>query len=248
MKGEVVYLYAFDVANEIMIGKVREVLASKPVPFEINTNHTIPKDAPLYKPLSIELAPLTTLVGGQVIRPLIHVYEIGVISISMRVSVEIDSIDELMPLHKPILKSGSTLSQVATDICKEACESLKEVMVQVSIFTEPEAYTAFCLTDIGGKQDLTKWLAKNRNAIAELLTENKPDVLSPMQVDEVLRIKYSYTNTDLTIIDWDAAFVVDLSGYVDDVLYVLELANLQLEEYLVMDKRLDSYLTLPMRM
>ena len=89
MKGEVVFLYAFDVANEIIIGKVSEVLASKPVPFEINTDHTIPKDAPLYKPLSIELPPLTTFKTGQLIRPLIHVYEIGVISIAMRVYVEI---------------------------------------------------------------------------------------------------------------------------------------------------------------
>ena len=35
-----------------------------------------------------------------------------------------------------------------------------------------------------------------------------------------------------------AALVVDLTGYVDDVLYALELANLQLEEFRVMDQRL----------
>jgi len=44
------------------------------------------------------------------------------------------------------------------------------------------------------------------------------------------------------VIDWDAALVVDLTGYVDDVLYALELANLQLEEFRVMDQRLDKYL------
>ena len=44
------------------------------------------------------------------------------------------------------------------------------------------------------------------------------------------------------MIDWDAALVVDLTGYVDDVLYALELANLQLEEFRVMDQRLDKYL------
>ncbi len=242
MKGEVVYLYAFDVANEILIGKVSELLASKPVPFEINTDHTTPKDAPLYKPLSIELAPITTLVSGQVIRSLIHVYEIGVISIAMRIPVEFKTIDELMPYHQPVLDGGLTLSQVAGNICKEACKSLTEVMVQRSTILEPEAYTAFCITDIGPKKNLNEWIVKHGSEIAALLTENKPGILSQMQIDEVLRIKHSYAVTDLTIIDWDAAFVVDLTGYVDDVLYVLELANLQLEEYLVMDKRLDSYL------
>ena len=36
--------------------------------------------------------------------------------------------------------------------------------------------------------------------------------------------------------------VSDLGGYLDDVLYVLEVANLQLEEYRVMDRKLDRYL------
>ena len=35
MQGEVVYLYAFDVANEIDTGRIREILASQPTPFEI---------------------------------------------------------------------------------------------------------------------------------------------------------------------------------------------------------------------
>jgi hypothetical protein len=66
--------------------------------------------------------------------------------------------------------------------------------------------------------------------------------LSEEQVAEALRIQRSFENTDLVVIDWDAALVVDLSGYVDDVLYALELANLQLEEFRVMDARLDRYL------
>ena len=57
-----------------------------------------------------------------------------------------------------------------------------------------------------------------------------------------MRIQRSFEKTDLTVIDWDAALVVDLKGYVDDVLYALELANLQLEEFRIMDQRLDEYL------
>ena len=78
--------------------------------------------------------------------------------------------------------------------------------------------------------------------MAGLLTETAADQLSEAQVTEVLRIQRSFENTDLAVIDWDAALVVDLTGYVDDVLYALELANLQLEEFRVMDRRLDTYL------
>ena len=58
MKGEVVYLYAFDVANEIITPRVREILSEKPFPFEIRMDRTLPKDMPLYKPLAIEPPPL----------------------------------------------------------------------------------------------------------------------------------------------------------------------------------------------
>jgi hypothetical protein len=49
MKGEVVYLYAFDVANEIVTSRVREILSEKPFSFEIRMDRTLPKDMPLYK-------------------------------------------------------------------------------------------------------------------------------------------------------------------------------------------------------
>src|SRR5208337_4650389 len=90
--------------------------------------------------------------------------------------------------------------------------------------------------------DANAWLVDNRRAVAGLLTETTPDKLSEAQVNEVLRIQRSFENTDLAVIDWDAALVVDLAGYTDDVLYALELANLQLEEFRVMDSRLDQYL------
>jgi hypothetical protein len=48
MKGEVVYLYAFDVANEIITPRVEEILSEKPFPFEIRMDRTLPKDMPLY--------------------------------------------------------------------------------------------------------------------------------------------------------------------------------------------------------
>ena len=88
----------------------------------------------------------------------------------------------------------------------------------------------------------TRGLPSRRRDVAELLSAAPRGKLSEMQIGEVLRIARSYADTDAVVIDWDAALVIDLEGYVDDVLYVLELANLQLEEYKVIDQRLDRYL------
>src|ERR1700730_17593138 len=86
MTGEVVYLYAFDVANEIVTAKVESILAQKPFPFEIREEKTIPRDIPVYKPLTIEPPPTKTCLGGRPVRILIRVYEVGVVSIAARVA------------------------------------------------------------------------------------------------------------------------------------------------------------------
>ena len=243
MKGEAVYLYAFDVANEIITPRVQEILSKKPFPFEIRMDRTLPKDMPLYKPLAIEPHPLSAQLYGAPVRLLIRIYDVGVVTVMMRLEVAVATLGELMPCHNPRLDDGETLDAVSLKLCAQVCESLKDLMLGKSeVPPPPEAYTVFCLTELPGVADTNLWLAENRRAVAGLLTETAASHLSESQVTEVLRIQRSFENTDLAVIDWDAALVVDLSGYTDDVLYALELANLQLEEFRVMDRRLDAYL------
>jgi len=128
MRGEVVYLYAFDVANEIATEKVKDILANKPFPFEIRTHHTFPKDVPLYKPLAIEPPALPASLGGRPVRLLIRIYSVGVVSIAMRVPFESEKLADLVPFHKPVLENGVMLDQVARDLCADVCKSLADVL------------------------------------------------------------------------------------------------------------------------
>jgi hypothetical protein len=243
MKGEVVFLYAFDVANEIITSRVHEILSARPFPFEIRMDRTLPKDMPLYKPLAIEPPPLAAPLHGAPVRLLIRIYDVGVVTVMMRAAFEVAAPGELMRCHNPQLADGRTLDAVALDFCAKVCDGLKDSIVGRTEFPPPpEAYTVFCVTDLGGMKDANAWLAGERRAVAGLLSETAAEKLSEPQVTEVLRIQRSFENTDLVVIDWDAALVVDLTGYVDDVLYALELANLQLEEFRIMDQRLDKYL------
>jgi hypothetical protein len=242
MKGDVVYLYAFDVANEIVTARVREILSRQPAPYEIRLDQTVPRDMPLYRPLAIEPPPLPETVAGQPVRLQVRVYDVGVVSVVMRVAFEAERLSDLFLLHEPKHSGGQSLDQVARRLCDEVCKGLQESMIKSSPSGEPEAYTVFCLTDLGGERDTGRWLADQRRAVAGLLSQTDPDRLSEAQVADVLRLQRSFENSDLTIIDWDAALVVDLAGYTDDVLYVLELANLQLEEFRMMDLMLDRRL------
>jgi hypothetical protein len=231
------------VANEIIKQRVQEILSEKPFPFEIRRDRTLPKDVPLYKPLAIEPNPLQVQLRGAPVRLLIRIYDFGVVTVLMRAVFETNELGELMSFHNPKLDDGVTLDKTAMNFCGKVCESIGDSLVGRTEFPpQPEAYTVFCITELSGVKDVNDWLVKQRREVAGLLTETAAEKLSDTQVNEVLRIQRSFEKTDLAVIDWDAALVVDLTGYVDDVLYALELANLQLEEFRVMDQRLDNYL------
>lgn len=242
MRGEVIYLYAFDVANEIATSRVREVLSCQCFPYEIKTDHTYPKDVPLYRPLTFEPPDVAERFRGQAIRLVIRIFEVGVVNVAMHVPFEATSFAELQAYHKTELESGQTRDGLARRLCKQVCESIQDAIVRGSEPSEPEAYTVFCLTDLGGETDAHAWFCHNRREIAGLLSEAPAESLSELQVDESVRIHRSFGKADLAVIDWDASLVVELDGFADDVLYILELANLQLEEFRVMDRRLDTHL------
>src|SRR5580658_6193063 len=129
LKGEVVYLYAFDVANEIITPRIREILSEKPFPFEIRQDRTLPKDMPLYKPLAIEPRPLSARLQGFPVRLLIRIYDVGVVTVMMRVPFEADALADLVPFHNPKFDNGESLDLEASKLCAQVCESLKDSIV-----------------------------------------------------------------------------------------------------------------------
>jgi hypothetical protein len=242
MRGEVVYYYAFDVANEIATQNIGAIGSGETIPFELRTDHTVPKDVPLYRPLTFVLTRRKPRCGGCDVRVIIRVYEVGVINVVMRVPFDAPELASLHPLHQPRLESGETFDEFARDLCREVIESLAAAIIRGSEPTQPEAYTVFCVTELDGNRDVNTWFSLHRRPVAGLLTETPPERLSDSQVEESLRVCRSFSDSDLVVMDWDSSLVVELDGYAEDVLYVLELANLQLEEFRVMDRRLDSHL------
>jgi hypothetical protein len=87
-----------------------------------------------------------------------------------------------------------------------------------------------------------EWLAPNRAAVAGLLVGADADRVSLTQIDESFRQHRALEKSDAVVLDWDAALVVDLAGRPDDVLFTIELANVQLEEFRQMDRALDRFL------
>jgi hypothetical protein len=242
-KGEVVYLYAFDVADEIQMEKINRILAKKPVPFEIQVDRTLPKDIPFYRPLSIDPKRESWKMGGVPVQTALRIYEVGVVSIMISIPFEVKSLSDLLPFHQPRLDHHHPLDKAAHALCVDVVHSLKDYLVRpIPKVGTPEAYTVFCLRDLHGAKNIQSWGQEHQREIAGILSETRPDLLSSQQVEETFRHFLSFDRDDLAVIDWDAALLVNLSGKLDDEIHVLELANLQLEELVLMDKRLDDYL------
>jgi hypothetical protein len=246
MKGKVVYFFAFDVAAEIRTSEVRTVLTEKAPRYQIQAGPAAPKDLPF------ELPPTATLpavsgssnVGPIILKPVIKVFDVGVLSISFEVVFDRPDLASLIPFHK-LGVDGAPLQQRAEELRSRTAEELKPFMIKPSDESrQPEAYTVFCFESVDGPSDrpVAEWVQSRRQELAQLLGEEPSGPpLAPTQVNEMLRVAQSYSVADYTVVDWDAALVIDRTGYFDDVLYVIEIANLQLEEFRLLDQRLDAF-------
>ena len=90
-----------------------------------------------------------------------------------------------------------------------------------------------------GGRDFGAFLGENRQVLAQVLSSNT-NPLSRQQQREELSGAIAYYDDDLTIITWNAALVFGTN--MEDVLTVLELANVQFRELHYLDDQLDDSL------
>ena len=99
------------------------------------------------------------------------------------------------------------------------------VIFHVERFTEPIELNLFC--------------AEYARQIAQILrAEQEP--LSDQEIEDALAVRLSYSVNDVLLVDWNAAFLVDIEG--DDVRALLEFANVELLEMRYVDQKLDRAL------
>ena len=101
-----------------------------------------------------------------------------------------------------------------------------------------EEYTAYIVTDYAG--DPEKFFS-NKERIAGLLKSEKLP-LDPKEIEYTLSFQLKYAKDDLVLVDWDGAFIFDPGGDYESTLALLELANLQLLRYRILDKEVDQRL------
>jgi len=239
--GEVVYLYAFDVAYELERRDLPRLLGEPLVPMALDGDKRNPRRLALERPLTASLPAIhrTGKTGPVRIARAVTVLHVGAISISLRVPFAVESLGEIVGFHDLTFNEGS-MDDLARALAAEVFAELRPYLVRpVAALPAEEAYTVFCLH--AAVPDAVEWLGKNRRAVAALLTQEGDDnLLSQAEVDESTGRTLSYYRHDLAVLDWDAALIIDQPKAIDEVLRIIELANLELAELEAYDAILDA--------
>jgi hypothetical protein len=248
--GEVVYIYAYDVAYDMTRQPVRELLGQPVAQFVVDSSKRSPRHLFFYRPQMVRLPPLERIGphGPVRLERGIKLLPVGAISITIRAPFEVANVEDLVEYHDLQFSNGS-LNEEVRRLADEVRRELAPFYIRpVSQLAEEEAYTVFCIqSPLLGEDDTTisaeTWLKAHRRAVASLLTQ-EPDIdhLSKQEAEESTGRYLSYYENDLVVVDWDAALLIDERQNFDETLYVMELANLQLAELEAYDRILDGSL------
>ena len=246
--GEVVYLYAYDLAYDMKPASITELLGQTLSPFRIDPGKRSPRETFMQSPLMASL-PERKQNGpdGPVqVRYIIKLLPLGAVSICVRVPFRSLPLSDLVRYHDVAL-DGKPLNQEVFNLATKVLEELKPFCIRPPLqLADDEAYTVFCIENPSDSENAVQinsesWLEENRPAVAALLTQEAfPIPLSRQEIWETTNCWLSYYQRDLAVVDWDAALLLDLPGQYDESLFVLELANLQLAELVAYDRLLDD--------
>ncbi len=248
--GEVVYIYAYDVAYEMARQPIRELFGQPVAQFAMDASKRSPRQLFFYKPQMVRLPPMERIGprGPVRVERSIKLLPVGAISITVRVPFMVEHVEDLVDFHDLQFNNGALHDEVRR-LAVETVAQLKEHCIRPHPqLLEEEAYTVFCinsplLTAEGVKVSAEHWFQSHRRPVAALLTqEDDIERLSKQESDESTGRYLSYYEDDLVVVDWDAALVIDEPRDFDETLYIMELANLQLAELEAYDRLLDDAL------
>ncbi len=249
-RGKVVYIFAFDIAYDMKRDRIVELFGNRLEDFSMGPSKRSPKQMFFYRPQMLKLPEQQLEIAGKYIniQQTIKIFNIGAISIQLNVPFEVKKISQLISCHE--LNIGQfSIGQHVRKLAEDVLHQLKPFCVRpVTQLGQPEEYTIFCFDGLPGEDNYSNfnaenWFINNRRDVAALLTEEeKPDSLSEQEATESTEQYFTYYQSDLVVVDWDAALIISEEENLGDVLHVMEVANVQLIELEAYDQFLDSSL------
>ena len=161
-------------------------------------------------------------------------YDFGAASVTYLVELE-DDLGVLAAASAQARRSEALRDDARTRI-QGLLGRLEAAVNRPRIADLSEDYAIVGLSEAPGGGAALAYCEAHAEAIAQILRPD-PAGLSADEIRNATELRISFGPSDVTIVDWDAAFVLDPAP--DDVRAVLEFANVQLLEMRWLDLQLD---------
>lgn len=239
-RGECRVLFAFDIAQAIDLAAAGRVVHGPASPGTLERTHPAPSYFQFTPPpLRFSLPAPQLEVGRWKTKPQVEIvlFDLGAVLVLHEIELE-GSLAECVELSCA-LGNDTSLAKAARARVEELLEQLEPHLTKPGIAAVEEDYSIFRLPSAAMGDDAERYLAEHGATLAGVLrAERQP--LSREVAADALSIRLQYGPSDLTLVDWHAAVVID--DQPEDVLRVLEYANVQLLEMRFLDAQLDAAL------
>jgi hypothetical protein len=169
----------------------------------------------------------------------IVLYDFGAVSVIYRAPLS-GEFSKLLTVSEELYENEEMLTNSRRRV-EELLHLIGPAVAKPNISTFVEDYLIFQIESFDRPVSIAELISQYRSQIAQILRSESRE-LSDDEVNDALSQRISYGKDDVAIIDWNAALLVDREA--EDVLAVLEFANVELLEMRFLDQRLDDALGL----
>lgn len=244
LRGTCQILFAYDIAFSIALDEAVKLISALTQRGALKHKRRAPtyfqyKPAPLRFSQSVE-HPIKA--GGYVVNPEVELvlYDFGAVSVIYRLPFEA-SLDRLLMLSVELYENILYLEDSRKRV-EKLIEAIEPAMSKPGILSFVEDYVVYSLSPSNSKPGtIENVLHENGDQFAQILRAETRG-LSQDEKKDALSHRISFSTDDITIVDWNAAIVIDQEP--EDTLVVLEFANVELMEMRHLDHRLDEALGL----
>ncbi len=178
-------------------------------------------------------------IGKFVTRPSVDlmIYDFGAVSVIYSIPIS-GPFEDLLMISEELYDNEMLLGDSRLRVDR-LLNSIGKAASQTHLSPVVEDYVIFHVESFAEPVDLKRFCAENGRQIAQILRAER-QALSEQEVEDALAVQLAYSSNDLTLVDWNAALLIDSEG--DDVRALLDFANVELLEMRYVDQKLDRAL------
>lgn len=232
--------FAYDVGRAIDLDRAEQLITAQKQRDQIKHRRRAPasfqyEPAPLRITHTVEPMQIGEFRAGPTADAV--VYDFGAVSITYSIPLA-GRFDALLPLGLALYENAALLADSRLRV-SHLLETIRPAVDRPEFAATVEDYAIYEIAEMEPPVTPAEFVSAHGATIARLLrSETAP--LSKQEVADALACRMSFGVADVTVIDWNAALLLDSAA--EDARMVLEFGNVELLEMRHLDRQLDAAL------